>query len=96
MIPERLKTDIIRENTQDFRPSDFEEIIAYAAHETVSAYLYLKKQRTEVDVREIVESVCTLLLRKGIVRDCLLSMSLFHRMKQGLCDYFAEFFEAEG
>ncbi|MBO7401491.1 MAG: hypothetical protein J6U10_00715 [Lachnospiraceae bacterium] len=96
MIPERLKTVIIRENTQDFRPSDFEEIIAYAAHETVSAYLYLKKQRTEVDVREIVESVCTLLLRKGIVRDCLLSMSLFHRMKQGLCDYFAEFFEAEG
>ncbi len=94
-IPDRLKTMIRRENSADFRPSGFEEIIVYATFETVAAYHYFVSKNKAFAVDTIVDSICKLLLTKGIVRDSMLSMSMFHRMKQGLIDYFNEFFGKE-
>jgi len=90
-LTDKLKAYILKSAVSGWRPSNFEEIIAYTSCELISAYYYFKKQKAEVSAAQIAESVCTLLLKKGIVRDCLLSMSLFHKMKQSFMDNLAEF-----
>ncbi len=90
-LPDRLKSFILKSENKGWKPANFEEIIVYTASELISTYNYFKKQNSEVTAEQIIESVCTLVLKKGFVRDCLLSMSLFHKMKQGFVDNLAEY-----
>lgn len=86
LIPDQLKKAIIRENSSNWHPADFEEIIVYAANGIISTMNYAKKNELDVSKEKIIDNTCTLLLKKGYARDCMISMSSFHRMKQGFLD----------
>jgi hypothetical protein len=91
-IPANLKALILKESSDQFRPANFEEIIVYTVCETVNAFYYFRKQKADFTVEQLVESICKLLLQKGVVRDCMLPMSLFHRMKQAITEHFRDYF----
>ncbi len=85
-IPDELKKALLRENSADWYPADFEEIIVYAANGINSTINYAKRNQLNVTNDKIIENTCTLLLKRGYARDCMISMSSFHRMKQGFLD----------
>lgn len=86
LIPEKLKKALLRENSANWHPADFEEIVVYAANGITSTINYAKKNQLNVTNDKIIDNTCTLLLKKGYARDCMISMSSFHRMKQGFLE----------
>lgn len=86
LLPEKLKKALINENIPNWHPSDFEEIIVFVGFNIVSTLNYVKKNKLDVSAEKIVDNTCTLLLKKGYARDCMISMASFHRMKQGFSE----------
>ncbi len=90
ILPDVLYRMIQKQNNKE-APGTIEELIVLLSNHVITIYHYMEKNGTNVAVEKVIDSIFNLQLKKGNIMAMGISMSLYHKIKQGFTNEFIGF-----